>query len=394
MAETLLKGPKHLILVLLISFASISGVLFTPALPDLANSFHVPDSVAQWSMTIFLIGYAIGQLPFGPISNRFGRKKAIYIGVTMAIIGALICLFAKSFGVFCLGRFVQALGAAAGLKVSYTMIGDLHRGVAATKILSYVMLAFAVVPGIGVAIGGFLTVSYGWEGCFAFLLAYSLFIGLLCTLLPETAHKLDLEALRFKKIRHSLGKQFKDPFLMWHALLMGMGTSLIYLFATMGPYIGIQQMELSPDAYGLWNLIPSCGMVIGLFTSAHFSSRLAPRIAMLSGIILTFLGALLMGGFFANGYISPLSFFIPGMIILIGDAIFFSNASGKALSEATDKSNASAVMQFINISMTTTAVLLVGVALPFEPLVLAAIFSVISILALGIWLKLKAHHAV
>ena len=392
MTVATLRGSKHLILVLLISFASISGVLFTPSLPDLARSFDIPDSVAQWAMSIFLIGYSLGQLLYGPVANRFGRKKSIYCGAMLAIIGVAICLFSTHFIVFCLGRLIQALGAAAGLKVAFTMIGDLYKGANATKVLSYVMLAFAVVPGIGVAIGGFITASYGWQGCFAFLLAYSLFVGLLCTQLPETAPKLDPDALQMKKIVSSLGAQFKDPFLVWHALLMSLGTSLIYLFATVAPYIAIEQMGLSPDQYGLWNLIPSVGMVIGLFTSAHFSVRLAPRIAMLSGILLALIGALVMGALFSNGYINPLTFFVPGMLILVGDSIFFSASSGKALSEAKDKSNASAVMQFINMSVTTTIVLIAGIALPFAPQVLSAILGVVSFMALCVWLKLKAHH--
>jgi DHA1 family bicyclomycin/chloramphenicol resistance-like MFS transporter len=392
MPDTLLKGPKTLILVLLISFASVSGVLFTPSLPDLADSFGVPDSIAQLAMTVFLIGYSLGQLPYGPIANRFGRKKAIYIGVTLAITGALICLLSKSIELFCLGRFIQALGSAAGLKIAFTMIGDSNKGAAATKVLSYVMLAFAVVPGIGVALGGFITVSYGWSGCFVFLLGYSVLVALLCSLLPETAPKLDLDALKGSKIAKSMGAQFKDPFLVWHALLMGLGTSLIYLFATVAPYIGIEQMGLTPDQYGLWNLVPSIGMIVGLFTSAHFSTRLPPRIAMLSGIILALIGAFLMGAFFSNGYVNPLTFFVPAMLLLVGDSIFFSAASGKALSEAKDKSNASAVMQFINMGVATTAVICAGISLPLAPLALSAIFGCVAFLALCVWLKLKAHH--
>jgi MFS family permease len=173
---------------------------------------------------------------------------------------------------------------------------------------------------------------------------------------------------------------------------MSLGTSLIYLFATIAPYIGIEQMGLTPDQYGLWNLIPSAGMVIGLFTSAHFSVRLPPRIAMLSGVILALLGAILMGGLFSAGFLLPAAFFFPGMLILVGDSIFFSTSSGKALSESKDKSNATAVMQFINMGIATLVVLGAGLALPLSPLALSAIFGGVAFLALCVWLKLKAHH--
>src|SRR5271168_2327617 len=109
MSTDLLKGSKLWILFLLISFASISAVLFVPSLPLLAAHFGLTESTAQWSMTIFLIGYTVGQLPYGPIANRWGRKKAIFIGLDLALVGTLLCVFATHFWLFCLGRLVQAL---------------------------------------------------------------------------------------------------------------------------------------------------------------------------------------------------------------------------------------------------------------------------------------------
>lgn len=381
-----------LILVLLISFATISGLLFTPSLPAIATDFNVPDSVGQWAMTVFLIGYTLAQIPYGPLANRLGRKKAIYIGVSIALVGSLICYFSTTFEMLLVGRFIQAIGSAVGLKVTFTMIGDQYHGHAATKMLSYVALAFAIMPGLGVALGGYLTADYGWRGCFAFLSGYSVLIGLLAITLPETAKKLDHDALKVSKIGHALAKQFKDPFLVWHALLMGSGSSFIYIFSTVAPYLAISQLGLSPEHYGLWNIVPSIGMTIGLLSSAHFSHRLPKRIAMLSGILCAFLGVIIMGALFTRGHNVPAVLFIPTAIIMFGFSITYSAASSTILSEASDKSNASAVMSFINMGSAMALTFLAAVFLPYPPVILAAILGVVAIAGFAVWGKLKAHH--
>src|SRR5436190_17052493 len=81
-------------LLLLISFASVNAVLFTPALPAIANFFAISDSTAQLTITWFLVGYAIGQLIYGPIANRYGRKPALYVGISLQIFSSLLCVLA------------------------------------------------------------------------------------------------------------------------------------------------------------------------------------------------------------------------------------------------------------------------------------------------------------
>jgi len=392
MSTDLLKGIKLWILVLLISFASISAVLFVPSLPSLATDFGLTESTAQWSMTIFLIGYTVGQLPYGPIANRWGRKKVIFIGLDLALVGTLLSVFATHFWLFCLGRLFQALGAAVGLKISFTMIGDQHKGPSATKALSYVMLAFSIMPGIGIALGGFLTVGYGWRGCFAFLSIYTLLLSFLCRLLPETAKSIDKEALLPRKIVQGLHRSFKDPLLILHALLMGLGTSFVYVFATAAPYLGIEQIGLSPDVYGLWNLLPSIGMGIGLLISAQLATRVVPRIGMMSGILLSLIGIIALNLLFAGNFLSAATLFVPTMLIQIGSGISYSGASGKAVSEITDKSNGSAVLSFVNMAVATVAVSAMSIVMPISALGLGGIFALLIVMQVGVWLALKSHR--
>ena len=165
-------------LLLLIAFASVTGLLFTPALPELGSYFGISENKAQWTISIFLVGYCLGQLPYGPLANRFGRKKTIFIGVILAFLGSFMAYLAPNFWVFCIARFIQALGSAVGLKISFTMISDEFTGKEATKAIALLSLAFGVMPGVAIATGGFITSFAGWKGSILFFYCPSMFPSL------------------------------------------------------------------------------------------------------------------------------------------------------------------------------------------------------------------------
>ncbi len=389
----LIRFPKILVLFLIFTFATFSSVFITPALPLIAQSFGISGTVAQGTMSAFLIGYSFGQLPFGPVANRFGRKKAIALGAILALIGSLLAYSAAQFWVLYLSRMIQAVGTGAGLTITFTMIGDLHRGEAATKAISLLTSAFGIMPGVATAIGGAITEFWGWQECFLFLAFYSLFLWILSLALPETAHELHRDALELKKIGHSLYRQLKDPFIVLHAILTGCTTASIFIFATIAPYIGIHQIGLTPSQFGLWSLIPSFGLFFGgAFISKKLSGKFNPRINMLGGILIVLLAASVLSLCFANSLVTVWSLFIPMFFINIGNNLIWTNASSRALSEAADKSNASAVIQCINLSTATVGVLLVGVVPPTTAMLLPAAMGAILILMGAIWLKLRARH--
>lgn len=377
---------------MLVSVATLSGVLFTPAIPELARAFSLSDSNIQWMMSLFLLGYSFGQLPYGPLANRFGRKKTIYLGLALCFIGTAIVFFSNHYSVFCFGRFIQALGAAVGLKVTFTMIGDLHAGQSATKAIGYITVAFALMQGIGAALGGVLTENFGWRGCFGFLMFYLVFLFLCCTTLPETAKTLDRGALKWHMMLRKYGTQFRDSFTMLHALIMSLSAALIYIFSSEGPIIGIDIIGLSPTEYGLYSLIPASTMAAGTIAVGYFSNNLNPRIGMISGMLVILIGTLIMGLLFSKGILNPWTLFIPTAIIFFGDGFPWTFASSVGLSESTDKSNANAVMQFVNMMGAFFGTLIVGGIAPKNPLSLPAAYAILVFLMILIWLRLRPHH--
>lgn len=385
------KEPQLFILLLLASFASVSAVLFTPALPEMAKQFGITSAQAQLTMTTFLVGYAFGNLPYGPFSNRFGRKPAIYVGALLAVVGCLIILLAgvlDAFWLLLVGRFLSALGSSVGLKITFTMIGDVFSQTQASKKISYVMLSFAIAPGLAIALGGLLTNHFGWVSCFYFLTAYSLLLLALSTLLPETCQKQDMDALDGVKILTSLAQKLKNKKLVTCALLMGCATSFVYLFASEAPFIGIDKIGLSPDVYGILNFIPPVGMIIGSFFALRLAGKWEILPIMTLGIVIALLGAAAMFVLFLLDIVSLYTLFIPMPFIYVGLSLIFSNTSALAMSHAKNKSNASAVMNFINMGVSVAALLTLESLTSHKAYILPLFFLLLGGLMLVLHLSL------
>lgn len=378
------KEPPLFILILLVSFASVSAVLFTPALPEIALKLGITDAKAQLTITIFLIGYALGILPYGPLSNRYGRKPTIYIGITLAIVGCLLILLVQKYHFFWLmivGRLLMALGSSVGIKIVFTIVGDLYQHEKATKIISYLVLSFAMVPAIAVAIGGFLVNSFGWVSCFYFLTGYSLLLLFLTTLIPETCPEKDPHALRLKKIAEGYLLKLKNKKLISCALMIGCGTSTIYLFAAQAPFIGINYIRLSPEEYGLLNFIPPIGIIIGSIFANALAGKKAPLFIILIGTVFAILIAALMLLFFLCDIINAWTLFIPMALLYLGESLVYTNATSLAMSHATNKSYASATLNFINMA-TSVFTLLVFQALPGHVLYLMPLVFTLAMIAM------------
>lgn len=389
------RKPSLLTLLLLMPFASISAVLFTPALPEIAKVLGVSDGKVQATMTFFLLGYAFGNLPYGPIAKRFGRKPAIYFGVILAILGSFLTLIAGRhhvFSLFITGRFLCALGSSVGMKICFTIIADAFEQAEATKKLSLATLAFAIAPGIAIAVGGALTTNYGWESCFYALMLYSCIVFVLSLFLPETAPYLDQEALDLKNIKEIYKRKLKNKKIVYSAFIMGSVTSIIYLFSTLAPFLAINRIGLSPEEYGFLNFIPPFGLIAGSFVSHWLASRKEKLKCIELGGQIAVLASLVMLGFFAMGQINLWTLFLPMPFLYFGTSLIFSNASSFAMAYMQDKSNGSAIMSFINMILATVAVLIAQSISSLSSLLMPLLFLFFAFLLLFLKRRLKKLH--
>lgn len=386
-----IKLPLPL-LFLLVSFASVGAVLFTPSLPAIAEHFQVSVGAVQFTITSYLIGYAVGQLPYGPLANGIGRKKTLYLGIVVSILGALACALAAplhSFGLLIVARFIQAFGACVGLKISFTMIADVYDQTDATKMISKTLMAFAIIPGIAIAIGGALTEYLNWQSCFYFLALFGCVTLWLARALPETAKVIDPAALKLHEIVQGYRLKLKNKQLLISGVVMGLGTSVVYVFAAKSPFIGITLIGASPEVFGLFNLIPSAGLVAGSLIAARLASRYAPIQLLGVGVIACLAATLTMLIPFVLATPTIFSLFLPMIFIYAAESIIFANISSLGLASAKNKSNASAVINFINMGVAVISVFLAELILPENPIVMPIAFILFFFVMLLLYYRLK-----
>lgn len=379
-----IKAPSLALLFPIAALANFTSVFYTPALPSITEYFHISPGYAESSMYLYLLFVAIGCLIYGPISNRFGRKPALYVGFSIVILGSILCIasgLVRSFIIFDIGRALQALGGAAGLQVGFTMIGDCYKPPKSMKITSYVSLAFAVSPSIGIAIGGLLTNSFGWQGCFYFILIYLVvLLTLVIYCVPETLPIKHTDSFKIGKIINGYCAKFKKIRVLLTGLIVGSVVSLTYLFFSIAPFIGISFLKLSPRVYGFYSLVPSAFLVVGCLLTAFLTKHLKPFTTIKIGAGVLILGALTLLLLFLGGYVNVITLFLPVSFGLIGQAFVQINALGLVLHHSVNKALTSSVVMFINTMISTVAVWVLNFNNEENVLVLPIIFLALALL--------------
>lgn len=379
--------PSFFTLLLLISFASVNAVLFTPGLPNLAQFFGISVDTAQQTISWFLVGYALGQLLYGPIANRFGRKPALYSGIIIQMLSSLLCVFSgiiHAFWLLVLARFLLALGSGVGLKMTFTLVNECYEPKIASQKISYLILAFAITPGLSVALGGILNQHFGWTSCFYAGALYGLILLLFVTRLPETQKILNLNALKLHHLWRGYSDQFKNSKVIASGLLMAGPASFVYVFAALAPFIAISIFGMSSAEYGFANILPSFGLICGSLVGAQLSKRYPMELIIRYGILIATAGVVLLFVAMLLKLSVLFSLFSPMIIIYFGASFIMANASTIAISQVSDKAHASAVMNFINMGTATIVVLSLGL-FPTKALLLPSVYFVLCVAMIGVF---------
>src|SRR6185436_9928775 len=158
-----------ILLGVLTALPALGTDLYLPALPDIAQSFAVPVSAAQLTLTTYFIGLAAGQFVWGPLSDRFGRKPVLLVGLAMVLASSVVGAFVESIGALSAVRLAQGLAMASGALIGRAIVRDLHAH--AARLLARMSIVFSVVPIAAPLAGALLTTAGGWPMVFAAMAA-------------------------------------------------------------------------------------------------------------------------------------------------------------------------------------------------------------------------------
>jgi MFS transporter, DHA1 family, multidrug resistance protein len=261
------------ILSLLMGFASISTDLYLPAMPAMKSALGASTGMVEWTISGYLIGFSLGQLFWGPVSDRHGRRLPVAIGLVLFIIGSAGCALAGSGAEIIAWRIVQAAGASAGVVLSRAMVRDLYEGHRAAQMLSLLITVMAIAPLLGPLIGGQILVLAGWRAIFLVLVGVGIVTFALLLLLPETHPSGRRTSAPLHRAFLGYGRLLRQRRLLGYAGAGGFFYGGMFAYVAGTPFAYITCHHVTPQSYGL---LFAAG-TLGIMASNMLNARLVPR---------------------------------------------------------------------------------------------------------------------
>ncbi len=284
-----------LILGLLSAIGPFAIDMYLPALPDIGRSLGAEVGAVQFSLTAFFLSLGVGQLLYGPVSDMVGRKPPLYFGLVLFTLASIGCALATDIQTLVALRFLQGLGAAAGMAIPRAVVRDLHTGAEAARLMSLLMLVFSVSPILAPLAGSGVIALTGWRGVFwAVALASVAGLALVYGALQETRSEAE-------RVESSLGSALRGYGVLlrdWHYLgLVGIGATAMagfFVYLAGSPCVLINHYGLSPTQYSLafsFNAVAFIGasQFTGLLGRRFGLVRLVKAAATASGITMAVL---------------------------------------------------------------------------------------------------------
>ena len=245
------EGRFILLLGALVAFGPLAIDLYLPALPAIAAGLAASAEAVQSSITVFLAGFAVGMLFYGPISDRYGRRTVMLTGIALFALASLACLLATAVEQLIVARFVQALGGGAASVLARAVVRDVYSPTEAIRKLSLMAMVTAIAPLLAPLLGSALLAGFGWRGTFAAVLAWGLLsLAVVWRMLPETLPPERRGQLSLAAAFAAYGRLARDPVAIGLLLAGGMSFAAMFAYITASPFYFIDLQKLSPAAYG------------------------------------------------------------------------------------------------------------------------------------------------
>ena len=319
---------RHAELVVILAVLSVIAPLaidmYLPALPSIARSFSVTDSEAQFTLSTYFLGFAIGQAFYGPISDRFGRKAPLYFGMTLYAAASLGCAFAPSINALAGLRFLQSLGGCVGAVIARAMVRDLFTGQDAIRVFSRVLLVFGLGPILAPLIGGYILLWFGWQAIFLLLTAIgALSLILIFFRLPETRNPEHVRPLSLFSVVVGYWRLLGHRGFVGHALTGGTMMAGTFAYIAGSPFVVIDLFGLPSEHFGWVFGVNALGFIIASQINVRVQRRYSPERVLFGALLFQFVAVTVLvldgwtrwGGLF--GVLVPLFFWISTMGFVI-----------------------------------------------------------------------------
>jgi DHA1 family bicyclomycin/chloramphenicol resistance-like MFS transporter len=352
----------RVLLTALVAFGPLSTDLYLPSLPALVTVFGTDIATVQLTLSVFLVGFAVSQLVYGPVSDRYGRRPALLGGILVYLAASVACVFADSIGQLIAARFFQAVGACCGPVVARAVVRDVFGRDRAATVLAYMSMAMTLAPAVGPVLGGVLTQAFGWRANFVTLavIAAAVLAATLLLLGETNAHR-DAEALRPSRLLTNYLRLLRDRGYGGYALTVACAYSGIFAFISGSSFVLVNRVGLSPAAYGFAFAAVVLGYTTGSFLAGRLSARLGVDRMVRLGTAVSAAGGLAGAALAWMDVVTVPAVVVPVFVYIFGVGFTLPNAMAGAVGPyPTMAGLASALLGFAQMGIAAGVGVLVG----------------------------------
>ena len=373
--------PSLLLLVLIIGTSLLAIAIYIPSMPSIADSFDTSMGQVQLTLTLYLIGFAISQLIYGPLSDRYGRRPAMLSALIVFFVSSVACTFAPSIEFLIGARIVQAFGACAGVVLTRAIVRDVYDRTESARAMAYLGMAMGLAPALSPVLGGQLHILFGWRANFTFM-AIACAVAFVATWarLRETHHSRSVGGTRSFSMLNAYWRLLRSPTYLAYSINGAFLTAGFFAFFSSAPIVVIQIMEMTPDELGFLTLFMPAGFITGNFIVSRLIHKFSIDQLIVAGNLFAVTATATMFGIALAGHISVAA--IVGPVYFLGLANGFAlpnNLAGAVSVDPSIAGTASALLGFMQMMLSALATIAVGFLHHESQLTMASIMLVTAV---------------
>jgi DHA1 family bicyclomycin/chloramphenicol resistance-like MFS transporter len=367
--------------------------IYIPAVPHMADVFHVSAATMQLTLTLFMLTAGLMQLLIGPLSDHFGRKPTGLVVIFIFAIGCILCALSTSAPLLIIFRAIQAIGCCGMMVVGSAVVRDLFHGEKSAKVYSFLNGIIAFSPMFAPFIGSYLDIHFNWPSTFLFLLIIALWAGFSIGIyLPETVVK--KQPVKSEQQKSSVNKLmalfneyrliFINKIFLPYTITTAIGLSYLYLFCSISPYVIIRLLHLPEEHYGFYFAFMGISIFIGSFIATWLVERMGIFATVLTGLFLSLAGGLIMLCWFYMTGLTVNNFIWPMLLIGLGATCCMGAGSGGAMEPFGENAGAASALggaiRFMFASLAGAIAIREGISSTLPLAVPVVLFSMIGII--------------
>ena len=371
-----------LLLSALVAFAPMSIDMYLPSLPALERYFAADTASVQHTLASFFVGLALGQLLYGPVADKYGRKPPLYFGLTLYVLASAACALAPGINSLVGLRFLQAVGGCAGMVIARAMVRDIYDRQESARVFSILLMVMGIAPIVAPLAGGYLLAWLGWRSIFWVLALF----GVACMVavksrLPETIPQ-DQPRIPLSKALGNYAGLLANRHYLGYALSGGFGQAGMFAYISGSPFVFIDLYRVPAHYYGWLFGLNAAGIIA--FTQANRRLLLhhdADRVFD-SGNLAGFLMCLLLLAAAVSNIAGLIGILVPLFFVVSLRGLTFPNASAGAMAPFPEKAgSASALLGSVQFAIAALASAAVGLFHNGTAVPMAAVITVCGLLA-------------